>query len=57
MQLTLRYDLMPYVGILSSGIAGRARNPAYISSSNITSGVSSAGEWDLEVPKVRAAGV
>lgn len=54
MQLTLRYDIMPYVGILSSGVAGRARNPAYVRN-NLTS--IAEGEWDLEVPKVRAAGV
>ncbi|KAJ9112315.1 hypothetical protein QFC19_000734 [Naganishia cerealis] len=51
-RFTLRYDIMPYVGFLTPGVAGQARNPAYKNNT-----VSALTEWDWVVPKVKRGGV
>ncbi|GHJ84409.1 hypothetical protein NliqN6_0811 [Naganishia liquefaciens] len=51
-QFTLRYDLMPYVGFLTPGVAGQARNPAFANTTttNLT-------DRDFIVPKVKRGGI
>lgn len=47
---------MPYVGVVTPGVAARARNPSW--NPNVT--VSKAGvlgEWDIIVPNVKQGGV
>ncbi|KAH8089187.1 signal peptidase subunit [Filobasidium floriforme] len=53
--LSLKYDIMPYVGIVTPGIGARARNPTW----NVTTETAknSFGEWDIAVPGVKSGGV
>jgi hypothetical protein len=55
-QLSLKYDVMPYVGIVTPGIGARARNPMWRNVSSVAS-KSSLGEWDVAVPTVKVGGV
>ncbi|KAJ9105380.1 hypothetical protein QFC21_001749 [Naganishia friedmannii] len=51
-RFTLRYDIMPYVGFLTAGVVGHARNPAFTNATG-----SALSEWDWVVPKVKKGGV
>ncbi len=54
--LTLRYDIMPYVGALVPGVAARARNPAYKGGATAANGAG-LGEWEFAMPRVQAGGI
>jgi hypothetical protein len=51
-QFTLRYDIMPYVGFLSPGVAAQAQNPAFRNST--ATGLT---DRDWVVPKVKRGGI
>jgi hypothetical protein len=55
-QLSLKYDVMPYVGIVTPGVGARARNPTWTNGTKASS-TKTLGEWDIAVPGVKSGGV
>lgn len=47
---------MPYVGVVTPGVAARARNPQWNRNATAVA-ANSLGEWDIVVPQVKKGGV
>jgi len=55
-QLSLKYDVMPYVGVVTPGVGARARNPTWTNGTKASS-PKTLGEWDIAVPGIKSGGV